>query len=262
MATTYDSFPLHPVTFTAGEDIAVGNYFIGYDGKVCKKGKNAIGVLNDAADDTKPIKVYTGGVCLVEYAGTITAGDSVISDGEGHALTKLPTVVAIDKAADQAHAANATLTNDTHFTFTVQPNQVWIINTRLAVVNAKAAAQSLKWGFSVPAAATMVGQVNEGNSDGDTILNTEQYTSLLVAGAISTVIDLSETGYIEINGMLTVGATGGTVVLQHCQAVSDATALTVKAGSTFTALLEGTEEKLGEAWDAGVDGTLGRIKLI
>lgn len=93
--------PILTTSILAAEDLPEQT-FVGFDGKVCKAGEKALGVVNadTAADNMTPADVL--GVILVIAGAAITAGSEVESDGSGHAVPKTTGVgngVAWDEAA-------------------------------------------------------------------------------------------------------------------------------------------------------------------
>lgn len=79
--------PILTTSVLAAQDLSEQT-FVGFDGKVCKAGKKALGVVNadTAADNMAPADVL--GVILVTAGAAITAGSEVESDGNGQAITK------------------------------------------------------------------------------------------------------------------------------------------------------------------------------
>ena len=84
--------PILTTSIFAVEDLPE-QVFVGFDGKVCKAGKKALGVVNadTAADNMAPADVL--GVILVAAGAAIAAGSDVESDANGRAIPKTTGVI-------------------------------------------------------------------------------------------------------------------------------------------------------------------------
>ncbi len=77
--------PILITSVEAKEDLKE-HRFIGFDGKYCKAGKKAMGVVDVTTEEGQMTPVAVLGVLLVEAAENIAVGDVITSDNYGRAV--------------------------------------------------------------------------------------------------------------------------------------------------------------------------------
>lgn len=144
----------------------------------------------------------------------------------------------IVKASDQSYTSTDTLTDDTELTFTALAGERWLINTRLLMYGPTAADFSV--GILLPTGATaLLSVLGPSNSYAGTTASGGQLLQGFITasntktGIIGTVPAATGFGLsiVTIEGVVTIGGTGGSVTVQHCQSTSNGTATVVRANS-------------------------------
>lgn len=85
----------------------VKNRFIGFDGNYCAADAKAYGVSKMDVDSGQNAPVIVIGVAIVEAAGIINAGDSVVSDATGKALAATDVSVSVPSGATPVTSTGA-----------------------------------------------------------------------------------------------------------------------------------------------------------
>lgn len=136
------------------------------------------------------------------------------------------------KASDESVTSSTVLQADNELTFTAVAGETYVFEVCVFAFSTSAT-PDIKLGFTFPA-GTMSFGVSGGNPTISFAANTAA-TSGTTSLPVGVTLSASPSAdLIVINGSF-VCTTGGTVTLIWAQNVSDATAMTIKAGSTLTA---------------------------
>jgi len=137
------------------------------------------------------------------------------------------------KSADESVTSNVTVQDDNHLLFAVAANEIWMARFMLVVVDGSGAA-NFRWTLTWPAGATgsfTSLSVNPGD------LTTQTRRRHVVASGGEIIAQSSTTNtaeVLEIYGTIVNSTTAGNLLLRWAQGTSNATAVTVKQGSTIT----------------------------
>lgn len=148
------------------------------------------------------------------------------------------TVLLATKGSDQSVTSSIVLANESALTIAMGASDLWYLTWTLIVTCPSSSGNGgIRLGYSLPTGATAT--VSAWATD-STATPHQQYaailssgTNLLNEGATVITSPLTVTMYAVIKGD---GTHSGTITLQFAQAVSNATATTIKSGSSLKAL--------------------------
>jgi hypothetical protein len=133
----------------------------------------------------------------------------------------------IRKSADESVQNSTTLQNDDHFSFAVGANETWVFEGWI-IVFSSTATPDIKLAFTTPAGATLrwsgLGAGNAG-TDHEVISSSgaaDSYQITSTGGVRDTIL---------VHGVVSTGATAGTLQLQWAQNTADASTSIVEQGS-------------------------------
>lgn len=134
----------------------------------------------------------------------------------------------IPKTADESVTSSTVLQDDDHLTFTLGANELWYV--RFAVVYTSASATpNITIAYAGPASVTYQ-FLTLGETGAGTFTNNYQRA---VADTLTFVTGAGTIKQFHTEGIITNAGTSGPFRLQWAQGVSNATATTVKKGSTL-----------------------------
>lgn len=159
---------------------------------------------------------------------TATVGQVYIADGAGSGdWTDLGQWTRVVKSANTSRSSTTTLTADPDLTFSVEANERYMVRGRIQI--SAGATPDFKWGFAVPAGASLSGIyfAHEPN-------DVTPITGLVPPTSVPGVVPGSDT--VTVGGVLfdftsLVDSTSGSIALHWAQNSSSGTATQVLAGS-------------------------------
>lgn len=158
---------------------------------------------------------------------TFAAGQRLTAGGLRAALG-----LSASKGADTARASTVTLTADPDLTVAVSANAVYVVKFSLLYKGAATGTGDFKFGFAVPPGATFAGGfLGIANPLGVTV-GPVTASSTLVSYGNGTANPL----WCEVNATLVTSGTAGSLTLTWAQNTSIATATTLMAGSSLSAV--------------------------
>jgi hypothetical protein len=171
--------------------------------------------------------VYNGAALM---AGALVANQTyvVIYNGTNFEVIGvfMPMAQRAYKPSDQSVTNSMALVNDNSLNFAVLAGEVWQFEVDLYATVATVGVGGLACAFTVPAGCTLQWSSTDASASVGTVSGTGR--SLVGASGTGTYMT-------KIIGQVIVGSTAGTVQMQFAQATSNATATTMKAGSSLIA---------------------------
>lgn len=163
--------------------------------------------------------------------GQVLAGNIIYADDVQDEIDYLAGLVAY-KSADTSRnnaGTGTTQTDDPDLTVTVPANSTWLVQLQ-APYNADPACD-IKWGWSGPSGATM----NNWLSRWRTMNGTEVSGSSSSISSTQSSTDSAGTlnQGITVQGLLTVGGTGGTFAFQWSQVTANVAFAIIRAGASL-----------------------------
>lgn len=210
-------------------DLAI-NRFVDEDGNYTGVGEKAAGVTTRVANEEGIASYMVTGVKTVEAASAIAKGDLVTSAANGKAMKLYPNTQVKYKDSDTTKATDTTYADDPDLAgFEVGPSLKYRVRGVIHVANAKAGAQTIKFKFTAPTSATMVGSILFADAIGNPADLIDHDANL--AAEVTQALVTSETGTIYIDAILTTSTAAGVLDLQWAQNASDADGITLEANS-------------------------------
>ncbi|MFE9064941.1 hypothetical protein [Streptomyces violaceusniger] len=175
------------------------------------------------------------GTATLTLTGSLTVTGNLSASGIGQKQF-------VRKTADETLTSNATLQNDDHLSAAVAANATYTFEVVLFTIEASGDfVGDIKTAFTIPASSTLhmmgtgahVTDLSSGtSSNAEWIGRPSQTTS--PTQTLSYGVGTSQTALV-LKGIIITGGTSGTLQLQWAQNVSDASGLTIKAGSWMVA---------------------------
>lgn len=144
-------------------------------------------------------------------------------------LVDVPPWIPVPADTDRTRTNTIALAADPDLKFTMSPNTRYRFRAVLWFAPGVLGTSGVKWGFNCPQAATRVRVTSYERSDG-TVTNRQPFTAYNTAG-IAFLNDNAAVDYLELEGFITNGATGGDFAPTWAQRVGVADNLTRLAGS-------------------------------
>jgi hypothetical protein len=138
------------------------------------------------------------------------------------------------KTADQSVTDSTTLVDDNTLFFTAEANSTYVVSMNLIVYGAGTGVQ-IKAQMLAPSGATLYGQWAYVASDNWTGNETPAWTNGAAIDTDQAISDFAGDCAVPQSFVVKTAATSGTVKLQFAQAITSATAVSVRAGSFLRA---------------------------
>lgn len=168
---------------------------------------------------------------------TVTAGNTITAAGRNALRADLLAINGfVRKTANESVTSSITLQNDDHLALAIPATGTYEFDVKLFATSAANAAGDLLVGFTFPTGTMSVGGLGPdvGLASGGVQTGNWGAVSAYTSGTTFTSYGLSTFDlFIWIHGLLVATATG-TLQFQWAQAVSNANASTIKAGSHMT----------------------------
>lgn len=142
------------------------------------------------------------------------------------------------KSADETVNNSATLQNDDHLFFTINPSEIWVATFHL-FVSAASATPDLKFACSLPTSPTasamgIIGAATTvATNEGDAHI--QSFTDATVALTVGVQADSSSNSHVIYSVYVENGANAGTAQLQWAQSTANASDSKVRKGSYMVA---------------------------
>jgi|GEM_PF-4748289 len=183
-----------------------------------------------AAANTASLKLPAGTLMTTPEAGAVESNGQILYYTDSAGVRRvIPLETVITKTVTQNVNNSTTLVNDNAFTFTAVANTRYHIKIFIKCSNANNAMQ-IKWTFLLPSGTMEVSAINPGSGTA----NAGSWltgASLSVASPVLGMVTATGNQVAIIDGLISVGGTGGAVTLQWAQQTAVAANLSFMAGS-------------------------------
>jgi hypothetical protein len=149
------------------------------------------------------------------------------ADLVGNMNSAIPHLLAY-KSADEPMTSDTVLQNDDHLFFAMSANDLWYL--RIVLHTSGGNDSDIKIAFTLPSGTMMLASVHRDTA------NVFQDREWLASGTSLNLRSHIAGSIIQISGTVTNAGTAGNFQLQWAQAVSVATALVMKKGSTIVGM--------------------------
>ena len=224
-------------------------------GEACGFGEEPDGVSVQDLEKGLPYTLHKTGDVTVAGAGTIAAGDDVMSNAIGKAMKFVPNNVTKAKA-DTTQRTTIVLADDPELKdISLAINQLYKIKASLRLKNNHNSAQTFQAKFTVPSGAAAKGNIF-GGVESTNLLSLNAVDATLT-NAFTQAIAASSEALLNIDGILDVGTTAGLLSLQWANdSTTGVDTIDVLEGSILE--IENTAElkKAGKCLEGATDGDI------
>ena len=183
-----------------------------------------------AAAGSAPLKIPAGTVMTTPEAGAVETTGTVLYYTDSTAVRRsIPLQTVVKKTVTQNVNNSTTLVNDNAFAFTAAANTEYHVKIVIKA-STNGTAMTLKWTFALPSGTMEVSGLSS-NAGVTTAGSWVGGASGTLSSPIPALSNTANTQVYIVEGLISVGATGGTVTLQWAQNAAVATNLSFMAGS-------------------------------
>lgn len=224
-------------------------------GEACGYGEEPDGVSVQDLEKGLPYTLHKSGDVVVTAAGTVAAGDDVMSNAIGKAVKHVPDNAVASKATKTARTTIVLADDPELKDISLALNQLYKIKASLKFKNNHNGAQTVQAKLALPSGSTATGEIFGG------VESTNLFTLNAVDAPLTTAFEqalaASSEGILNFNGMVQTGSVAGNMDLQW--AVSTTTgsaAIDLLAGSIIEIENTSTLKKAGKCLVGATDGDI------
>lgn len=224
-------------------------------GNVCGYGEEPDGVSVQDLEKGKPFTLHKTGDVIVAAAGTIAQGDDIMSNAIGKATKFIPNKAAISKEATTARTTIVLADDPELKNIPLALNQLYKIKASLRLKNNHSGAQTAQVKLTVPAGATAKGNIF-GGVEGTNLFSLNAVDAALT-NAFTQAIPATDEAVLNIDGIVDMGATAGTLGLQWAvHTTTGADTIDLLPGSILEIENTGELKKAGKCLEGATDGDI------